>query len=509
MWAWLALFSCLMAILFWEVIKLLIGNWLGTAEYSYGIIMPFVSGFFIWQKNQLLSDYAYTGSWLGVCLLFLGISIYIFGELSALQILIEYAFLIAILGGVLALVGEPVFKKIWIPLFFLFFTIPLPSFLYQGLSAKLQLFSSSIGVAFIRFWGISVFLEGNVIDLGSMKLQVAEACSGLTYLFPLISVAFICAYIYHAEFWKRAIVFGSSIPITILMNSFRIGMIGVLVEYWGKSMAEGFLHDFEGWVVFMGCTLLIVIEVWLLTKIGPHPKPFGEVFGLFMVEPHSANTKFQPRMLPSPYWVAMTLLLAAIWVSPFLKQREESIPPRTEFHDFPMRLGQWSGSRQVLDQITIDALKFEDYLLADYLKDGDSTPVNVYSAFYASQRKGESIHSPRSCLPGGGWQIITLERIWINTADEAPFLVNRALIRKGDSRQLVYYWFRQGGRNIADEYQAKWYVFWNGLTRNRTDGALIRLSIAIPKNEETINMENRLKDLLKYVIQKIPKYLPE
>ncbi|MFX8824946.1 archaeosortase/exosortase family protein, partial [Acinetobacter baumannii] len=85
--------------------------------------------------------------------------------------------------------------------------------------------------------GISVFVEGNVIDLGSYQLQVADACSGLRYLFPLMTIGLIVAYLYRGAMWKRVVLFLSSVPITILMNSFRVGMIGVLVDRWGTSMA--------------------------------------------------------------------------------------------------------------------------------------------------------------------------------------------------------------------------------------------------------------------------------
>ena len=150
----------------------------------------------------------------------------------------------------------------------LFFTIPLPKFLYNNLSSQLQLISSEIGVWFIRLFDISVYLEGNVIDLGNYKLQVVEACSGLRYLFPLMTLGFIAAYFFKGAFWKRAIIFLSSIPITVLMNSLRIGMIGVTVEYWGVAAAEGLLHDFEGWVVFMACTAVLVLEMWVLAHVG-------------------------------------------------------------------------------------------------------------------------------------------------------------------------------------------------------------------------------------------------
>jgi exosortase D (VPLPA-CTERM-specific) len=510
-WVGVVATSIVFIIYFWDVIQLLFSNWLGTAEYSYGIIMPFVSGFFIWHQRNSLSKYTYTGSWLGFLLVLTGIVIYIVGELSALQIFEEYSIFIVLMGLVWSVVGYSIFKRIWIPIILLFFTIPLPSFLYQGISARLQLLSTHIGVSFIRFWNISVYVEGNVIDLGSMQLQVAEACNGLTYLFPLTSVAFICAYIYHAEFWKRLIIFLSSIPITILMNSFRIGVIGVFVEYFGKSMAEGFLHDFEGWIVFMGCIGIIVIIMWALTQIGHQNKPFNQVFGLSNPELVPVGTVYFNRFLPTQYWFASILLLVATMLSPLHNTRIEQIPVRAEFIDFPMNIEQWSGKRLALDQKYIDSLKFKDYILADYKSNDDLPPVNLYSAYYVSQRKGESIHSPRSCLPGGGWKIENMEEISIGIDKETRnvFKVNRVLIQKGEDRQLVYYWFKQRGRDITNEYLAKWYLFIDGLTRNRTDGALIRLTIYIPYNIDIKDIELKLDRFLRLIYPILDRFIPD
>jgi len=451
-----------------------------------------------------------------------GLVLYFLGDLSTLYIIQQYAFVVALCGMVLAFTGSKVLNEIWVPLFFLFFSIPLPNFLYQGLSAKLQLLSSKVGVAFIRFCDISVYLEGNVIDLGSMQLQVVEACNGLRYLFPLMSLAFICAYFYKAAFWKRAVVFVSSIPITILMNSFRIGVIGITVEYFGKEAAEGFLHDFEGWIVFMACAAILLVEMWALAKIGKDPRPLMEVFGLTFPEPFPPGTQFRERELPVQFWVVGAMLLAALGLSLSLEHREEIVPARAEYLDFPLRIADWNGRRQVMEQQYIDTLKFDDYILADYVKEANANPalggqkalhiapVNFYSAYYASQRKGESIHSPSSCIPGGGWQIVSHEVVPAAGVSEygQPMKVNRLLIQKGEDRQLVYYWFQQRGRNLTNEYLIKWYLFWDALTMNRTDGALVRLTTYAPKGEDLAAAEQRLKDFLAATLPELDKYIP-
>ena len=142
----------------------------------------------------------------------------------------------------------------FIPIVYLLFAIPLPYFIDAILTLKLQLISSQLGVFFIRLFQIPVFLDGNIIDMGIYKLQVVEACSGLRYLYPLLSLSFLAAYLFHGPFWQRAVIFLSSIPIAIGMNGFRIGVVGFLVDRWGTAMAEGALHFFEGWVIFFACS---------------------------------------------------------------------------------------------------------------------------------------------------------------------------------------------------------------------------------------------------------------
>lgn len=510
-WIGLVVLIGLLAALFFEIVSLLVKQWLESEEYSHGIMIPFIAAFLIWQKQNELAELNFKGAWLGLVPVIVGLLLYMVGELATLYIIVEYSLLIILMGGAWAVTGNRIFSKIWVPLFFLFFAIPLPNFLYQGLSTKLQLISSWLGVSFIRLCDISVLLEGNVIDLGAMRLQVAEACNGLRYLFPLTSVAFMCAYFYQEKFWKRAVIFLSSIPITIFMNSFRIGAIGVMVEYWGKSMAEGFLHDFEGWIVFMGCTAILLGEMWLLAQIGGNRRPLREVFGLVFPDPWPSGTRFQDRQLPPQTWAVGGLLVLALAVSPLITQREEIVPARAMLNEFPLQLGQWNGQRQAMEKIYIDTLKFDDYILADYASATDPGVINFYSAYYASQRKGESIHSPRSCLPTGGWEMQTFETVIPQGFENSPnpLRVNRVVIQKGDVRQLVYYWFRQRGRNITDEYLAKFYLFWDALTKNRSDGALIRLTTPVPLGSDLAQADRRLTEFLQLAEPQFRRYIAD
>lgn len=507
--AWLALVAIapVLVFTFYPSLVRLIRTWLESEEYSHGLLIPFISLFLIWQKTPILRQLPLHGSFGGVVLTFVGIALYLVGELSAINPLVQLSFVLTLTGVAFAIVGTRGMREIWPAFLFLLFMVPLPAVIFQELSQHLQLISSALGVAVIRLFGISVFLEGNVIDLGSMQLQVVEACSGLRYLFPLMSLAFICAYFYREAFWKRALVFLSSVPITILLNSFRIGVIGILVEYWGRSQAEGFLHDFEGWVVFMAAVGLLIAEMWLLTRFSAIKRPFHAVFALEFPSATREPTT-QPRQLPAFYFLSAGIVLFGAVGSVLVESRTEEVPGRETFHAFPLKIGTWQGTSGQLESMYQDVLKLDDYLLADY-RSNSSYPINLYVAYYQSQRKAHSVHSPRACMPGGGWEIKDLTQIALPHKSTAPLNINRTLIQKGDSRQLVYYWFKQRDRNLSNEYLVKWYTFWDALTRNRTDGALVRLTTPLGPDEDLREADKRLAEFAEQFTPHLARYVPD
>ena len=504
----LSLAFVLALLMAWDSVRAMVANW-SREEYSYGYFVPFLVIFFIWQKKNALAETPFEPSWLGLLVAFGGLFLVVFGELATLYVISQYGFLVVLHGVALAALGWRAYRIVAVPLALLFFVVPLPEFLYNNLSQSLQLISSEIGVWFVRLFGISVFLEGNVIHLAEMQLQVVEACSGLRYLFPLMAVGFIVAYIFKAPLWKKAVVFLSTIPITVLMNSLRIGLIGITVEYWGREMADGILHDFEGWVVFMSSLGVLLLEMWLLNFVGQPRRAFADAFHIEWPGPLPEGTRFRAPGVSAPLVAALALLLGGAILSSLLPDREEVVPVRAAFAQFPGELGGWQGRVDRLESIFVDALKFDDYLLADYTGPGGAR-VNLYAAYYGSQRKGASVHSPRTCIPGGGWEIGGLSQRTIEGAsiNGRPLTVNRAVIRKGESAQLVYYWFQQRGRVMTNEYLVKWYLFQDALNRQRTDGALVRLTTDVPPGSDAVEADRRLAELARLVAPEMERFIP-
>lgn len=218
----LAIFALLLAIFaFHDALLELVRRWIGEEEYSHGFLIPVVAAWLLWMRRDALLANLGNGSWMGPVLVLFATGVHIVAEYTSIFVLSHLAFIIVLFGIALAAGGYGLLKITFIPIAFLIFSIPLPYFIEAKLTLQLQLISSQLGVAVINLFQIPVYLEGNLIELGNYKLQVVEACSGLRYLYPLLGLSFLAAYLFQAPFWQRALVFLSGIPITIGMNGFR------------------------------------------------------------------------------------------------------------------------------------------------------------------------------------------------------------------------------------------------------------------------------------------------
>jgi EpsI family protein len=190
-----------------------------------------------------------------------------------------------------------------------------------------------------------------------------------------------------------------------------------------------------------------------------------------------------------------------------VSNRQEIIPERTRFVEFPTRLGAWETRPTALDPDIERLLGLDDYILANY-SGKDRKAVNLYVAYYPSQRKGESPHSPIVCIPGGGWQIAQFERTNTGATAPANLAFNRVVIARGRSEQIVYYWFEERGRKVANEWWSKWYLLVDAIFKNRTDGALVRLTTEVYPGETQSDADHRLQAFMREVVPAMTAYLP-
>ena len=502
-----ALIVVVALLVFSQALTELVRRWNTQEEYSHGYFIPAITLWLLWTRRQALRDSIGRPSWLGPAVILIAGLLHAVGELSALYLLSQVAFVLVLMGVVLGIGGFSLLRVAFIPIAFLLFAIPLPYFVDTVLSWRLQLISSELGVAFIRLFQIPVYLEGNVIDLGKYQLQVVEACSGLRYLYPLLSLGFLAAYFFHAPMWKRVVVFLSTVPITIVMNSIRIGIVGILVDSWGPQSADGLLHFFEGWIIFVACAGILAAEMFVLARLGGG----GSLFSTF--RPPIVNAVL-PQGTPwllkisRPLVASFCILCIAGLSSYSISGRQEVVPQRTKFATFPTIVADWRGRASSLEPQVEHFLGLTDYVLSNYAK-SDGRSVNLYVAYYELQRKGQAPHSPSVCIPGNGWNIAKFERTRFVANDpqiELPY--NRVVIEKSNQKQIVYYWFEQRGRKIDNEWWSKWYLLRDAVIKNRTDGALVRLTTPVYPGEAEADADQRLRAFVRDFVPKLAGYLP-
>lgn len=509
---WLALASLAAAVFLRDGLVDLWNNW-QTPEYSHGPLIPLISFYLFLRQLKTVppSPNPVTDRFPGVLVLALALLLGLLGAAAQIQKISSLAVIVWVAGVILVGFGWARGRQFWPPVLHLAFMMPLPYWIHWKVSIFLQGISAELGVALIQAMAIPVYLDGHIIDLGSYKLHVAEACSGLRYMFPIMSFTYIFAVLYQGSIWHKAVMLLAAIPIAILMNSFRVGVIGIIVDSRGTEHVEGFLHFFEGWVVFLLCILLMLALARAVQRLSGDRRPFTEVLDVD-TEGLGAQLLRVNRIRPSRALLGSSaaFAFAAALLGPVAAIEPKPVA-REEFSAFPASFGDWRvlESRR-LDPEIAEVLAADDYLSVAIGSQKFPAPVDLFIVWLGDQNTG-GIHSPEACLPAGGWEMsgIRQETIDIDLGAEAPFRlpVNRAIIQKGVHQQLVYYWFDQAGRRTASSYASRFHVLYNGVRFGRGDGALIRLVTPIGKNEPVENAEARLRDAIGDGLPLLPRFI--
>jgi exosortase D (VPLPA-CTERM-specific) len=494
----------------WDGVLDIYRRWAFEEEYGYGFLVLGVVGLLLWRRWPTILANSSGPRWPGILLVLVSQIVGLFGALGESYFVQQIALILTLLGVGLTIMGFRTVRVLGPLAALLMLAVPLPYTLQAVFTVKLQLISTEIGVAAIRLLGIPVFVEGNIIDLGSFKLHVAEACSGLRYLLPLISISFMLAYLYEAPFWKKFVLVVSATPITILINSFRIAIVAVLVDNFGPRMAEGFTHQLEGWVIFLLGTLVLGLEIFILEGFTLSHLRIGSLWDRPVTEQKSPAEPFSLGKNAIGILLAcgagLVVISSIAWAGQFAPK-----PQRLSFDQFPRNVAEWRGRESYLEPEIVNVLKATDYYIANYATSPQLPPVDLFVSYYESLAKGAAIHSPRVCLPGNGWEFAHFEeRNFAELLPAAQGTYNRVIIQKGEQKILMYYWLQQRERRTASEFVAKFYVLWDGITKHRKDGALVRIHTPIsPSNQSAIaEAEERLRTFSRSFLPMLPNYVP-
>jgi exosortase len=254
-----AVITGLLLWLYFPTLAHLVGQWWSDPNFSHGFFVPLFSAFVLWQERSRLSRINPQPSWWGLLFLGFGLCVLVIGQMGAELFLSRLSLLIALAGLIVLFLGWSFFRAVLFPWAFLLLMIPIPAILFNELTFPLQKLASVVASTTLPWMGVPVLREGNVIVLPAMALEVAEACSGIRSLMSLATLAIIYGYLMDRKVSVRIILMVASVPIAVAANSLRIVGTGLLVQYWDPERAQGFFHEFSGWLIFVVSLLMLYL----------------------------------------------------------------------------------------------------------------------------------------------------------------------------------------------------------------------------------------------------------
>jgi exosortase len=258
-------------LVYWQVFVRLVDAWLVDGNYSHGFLILPIALYLVWERKQSLLAAPLQPTWAGLVVLAGGIVVLLAGLLGSELFLSRISLLGTLAGIILFLFGRAHLRILFFPLAFLLLMIPLPAIIFNKIAFPLQLIASRVGEAAISAANIPVLREGNVLILANTSLEVAEACSGIRSLVSLLTLAIVYGYFTDPRMWVRVTMAISTIPVAIVANGARVAGTGIASQWWGPSVAEGFFHEFSGWVVFIVAFGMMLGLQRLIVRIAPAP----------------------------------------------------------------------------------------------------------------------------------------------------------------------------------------------------------------------------------------------
>ena len=264
---WCTILLSLLVLLYASVLRLLVAQWWTDPNYGHGFFVPLFSGYILWHQRERWTKSEIEPSNFGLLVMLGAVALLFIGSLGAELFTSRFSLLVLIAGIILFLAGWKMLRAVVFPLAFLIFMIPIPVIIYNQITFPLQLIASRLATVWLEVVGVPVLRDGNVLVLSNFSLEVAEACSGIRSLMSLIALAVAYGHLAEPRRWVRYVLVVLMVPSAIVTNAMRIMGAGVLAHKFGPQAAEGFLHQFSGWVVFLATLVLIFLCHWILRHV--------------------------------------------------------------------------------------------------------------------------------------------------------------------------------------------------------------------------------------------------
>lgn len=491
-------------LLFRGTLKGLWDLWAMDGDYSYAFLLPFISAYICWEKRAQIARTPIDANWLGLVFLIVLLSISIYGILGSSPSAVRPAMPLILLALVFFCLGWPMFRVLVFPLGILIFMIPLSTTVQAAITSPLKLAASKVGVLIMRMFGIIVFLEGNVIDLGEIQLQMAEACSGLRYVLPLLVMGVLFAYFFEKIRWKQIMLVLATIPIAILVNGIRVGITGILAHHYGTNAIEGIAHDALGMLLYLIAFVLLFFCQICFKLIPMKPGPVSRE------EPQPSNETGLSihRLKPLPVVISTILILLSAGLS-LTTANLPKLALQDGFNRFPLTIAGWQGKYEPVDKEMVGLSGADEALKATYTNSAGRY-ISLYIGYRGTpfNENENFFHSPDICLPSSGWTIDSKQgRTITNLASMGTLTVKEMIVDKMAQKQVVYYWFQTKNRSSSNINMNRFHLSLHALMRDNTYDLFIRPITLLYPDENLVSAEQRMDGFVKDMWPVLNNYL--
>ncbi len=445
-------------------------NWtLADSYYSHGFLVPFISIFFVWHNREAIARIPRTTAtwgflWIGVAggLLFLSdfLGFRVFGQASILPMLT---------GVCLVLQGKARTQRIWFPLAFLFFMIPIPPSVTQSFALRLKLLATECAVQLANLATLPLIRQGSTVHFkGDDFLLVGDVCGGLRSLIALLALGALAAYVSKTRPWSRALILLIAGPIAIVANIFRIFLLCVVGHFWGSEAASGAVHTVSGYLIFVVAFALFFMVESLLRRWAPEsdvddaPPPDAE---------HGPRQPAPCRRTYAIVVVALALLAGGHLAFTMAEDNQAQAPQASLTSRIPDQIVDYRqvGRDEEADDRTQELLQTSSILMRTYTSP-TGRPISLSIVYAGTTRR--SLHFPEVCFVGEGWDVQAEATAPVGTM----FTGKRLVLRKAETDKAVLYWFKTGDYLTGNFFLNAFYWTKFQLTFDTPTSSMIRLS---------------------------------
>jgi EpsI family protein len=351
-------------------------------------------------------------------------------------------------------------------------------------------------------------VSGNIIDLGTTQLQVVDACSGLRYIFPLLTMGILYAYFFERVFWKRMFFALVTLPLGVFINALRIGVTGILTQMFGPKMSQGFFHGFSGWILFLFAFGLLFLMGRILAVLSPNAV---ESKSAGASKPLPSAPPVEGRKLTTGAFYISAILLSLVAVLSLSTSTLPAVMIKGGMQSFPAVVGEWDSKQEMVDPDIVRASGAEESYVG-YFTNKTGEELSLYMGYRSTAFLADEnfFHSPTVCIPSSGW---IEQEVTKKTIPRVPFFndlqVTKMVIEKEGRKQLVYFWFQTKDEATYDKNINRFHLSLHALRRDNTHDLFIRPITSIHSSERVADAEARLDGFIREMMPVLLQFLKE